>query len=205
MNSIFNLSYLKLLIAVLLIVAGVTAGVYLGNNLIGIEMTKTEAAPNKASNLQSSIVEWEKNVSVKAGDLFPLENVYLRDNIKSNFEDILAGKKSIIFFSSLTCEKCTELHKYWQSVIMPEADENMQIIICIDSSEIDEELTEVQQKLFASKQIIFYNQQLWVEKYRLQVIPTIFAIDNFGFVYATQTGFVETFIPEIMKFSSGYY
>lgn len=194
-----------MLIAVVLVVFGVAAGIYLGNNLIGLEMTQSEATPNKASNLQTSIEEWGKNNSVRVGDLFPHEDIYTRDNYKSNFEKILSEKKSIIFFSSLTCEKCTELHKFWQSVIMPEADKELQIIICVDSTEIDEQLSAVQEKLFASKNILFYNQQLWIEKYNLQVIPTVFAVDKFGFVVATQTGFVKTLIPEIMKFSSGYY
>lgn len=204
MKNLLNLSYLKIVTAAILITVGVASGIYVGYKLLGVEVVETKASA-KADNMQKSMDDWDNNINIELGNLFPREEIILPDGSTDNFENILNGKKTILFFSSVNCGKCTEIHNFWQSVVAPVADKNLQVLICIDKSEMSFELSEQKKDFLKDKILIYYDQQLWVEKYDLQIIPSVVGIDNHGFVQAIQTGFHEKLTTDIMKFSSRLY
>ncbi|MDF1544838.1 MAG: redoxin family protein [bacterium] len=172
-TNILDNYYTKVLITGIIAFVGVCGGVYLGYAFVGEKQSESE------SREQRTVDVGESAMNLAIGDLFPLEDCTLPDGTISNFETLLAGKKTLLIFASVGCPPCTEFFEYFDAI---ESDINDDVQVVVSFSDHNPEITDQYQRLTSSYKKVFMNADYFADKYNIVVYPTIVGIDRSGFI-----------------------
>ncbi len=198
-SRFFDSVYVRIAFGAVLAFAGVVIGIYAGFALTGQD--------NPLGRLFASLTGSGANrpwVDVELGDLFPLEPCLDSDGNASDFEQVLhnQGKGAVLFFVSFECEPCRTLLEFWRTQVSGSMRPDVQVIICLPQSR--PEIPPEHQDLVAGHRVVYYNDELFRDKYHFVFVPTLFAVDKFGFVQHITFGFGPAGLDEeLHRFATG--
>ncbi len=178
-------------IVLAVIAGGVAGGMYLGS-AIGLNQDYPEG-----SVLPVTEAEPATQPLIVAGDLFPPIEL-ASSNPAPTLRDLVLGKRSVVMFVSGGCSRCTELLDYWNRSVAGESGGPVSVILV--QSEPGRPLSDDQLALVPGATVVSCDSIQARDQFNIVVQPTIFAVDNQGFVQAVQIDFGGRFTPEMSEY-----
>jgi hypothetical protein len=178
----------------IVILAGITSGLYLGNEIFGEKQSSAEIL-NAPSDLG---VTDAIRQTFGLGDEFPNIEIQMQSGEKLQIQDILKGKRSGLIIAQLGCPPCEEYFGQWRNTVLPKVRNNTQQLVLIsnDPKTNRKDLP----KYLNTSTVLFMDMVSFEEKFNSHTYPTAFAIDESGVVVGQQYGKQRGINHEIVRF-----
>ena len=182
--------YAKMIFAAVVGFLGIASGIYVGYAIV------EEKSPPRAPVLQSEVNE--PFVTLDPGDLFPFEEYSDVAGKSGNFDSLLRGRNSLLLFVTFDCGPCIDFLKFWKLRMKDRLLSDVHVILCLSRRRggIPPEYA----GLVAGMQVVYYDEELWRERYHLVFWPMVVGVDTSGFVHHIQYGFEDFLDFELIEY-----
>ncbi len=196
-HAILKSSYIKILFTVVLGFAGIVSGIYVGHALVNQTAEPVVLPQEENVGITNSELD-ARYVNFTAGDLFPREEFTAVSGETGQFEQLVEGKNTLVFFVSFGCEPCHELLAFFNHNLYERLNPDVQLVACLRDATAG--IPTEYAGLLKHMMVVFYDSDYWAEQYDLDFWPTIIGVDNSGFVRHVQLGWEEYIDYPLMEF-----